>query len=244
MNDAENRLIVALDYPSWPDAEKMVGLLPEVKFFKVGLELYLASRGEAVRRLREAGKEVFLDLKFHDIPHTVAQASRQAALQGASIINVHAAGGREMMTKAAQAVKEQAEKARIQKPLLVAITVLTSLNEEDLEEIGLGRTEKTVPAWARLALEAGLDGVVASPQEIQLIRKSCGPDFKIICPGVRPAWSDTGDQKRVLTPGEAMELGADFIVVGRPITRAEKPREAALRIMDEMKKGLARRYSP
>ncbi|MFZ5755193.1 MAG: orotidine-5'-phosphate decarboxylase [Bacillota bacterium] len=234
MKNTDKRLIVALDFPTWGEAEKLVNQVPEVMFYKVGLELYLASRGEAVVKLREMGKEVFLDLKFHDIPNTVAQASRQAVAQGATIFDVHAAGGREMLSKAAQAVQEQAEFLQVRKPLLLAITVLTSMDEEDLKDIGLPDLRRTVRAWAKLAQESGLDGVVASPQEISLIREACGPDFKILCPGVRPSWAEAGDQKRILTPRKAIELGADYIVVGRPITQAQDPRLAALRIIEEL----------
>lgn len=234
MENAVKKLIVALDFSTWAEAEKMVNQVPEVSFYKVGLELYLASRGEAVARLREMGKEVFLDLKFHDIPNTVAQASRQAVAQGATIFDVHAAGGREMMKKAAQAAQEQAEILQVKKPLLLAITVLTSMDEKDLQELGLKDIGQTVKSWAKLSQEAGLDGVVASPHEIGLIRETCGPDFKILCPGVRPSWAEAGDQKRILTPRQAVELGADYIVVGRPITQAKDPRAAALRVLEEL----------
>lgn len=235
----ERGLIVALDAPSWPEAAKIAGMLPEVKFFKVGLELYLASRGEAVERLREMGKEVFLDLKFHDIPHTVAQASRQAVSQGVYMFNVHAAGGREMMRQAAAAAREEARIRGCRSPLMLAVTVLTSMNNADLEEIGLKDVEKTVARLAVLANEAGLDGVVASPQEIALIRAKCGPGFRIVCPGVRPLWAEAGDQKRIKTPREAIREGADFIVVGRPVLQAANPREAALKIINEIEEALA-----
>ncbi len=234
MKNTDKRLIVALDFPTWGEAEKLVNQVPEVMFYKVGLELYLASRGEAVVKLRAMGKEVFLDLKFHDIPNTVAQASRQAVAQGVTIFDVHAAGGREMMKKAAQAAREQAELLQVKKPLLLAITVLTSMGEQDLKEIGLTDLRRTVRAWAKLAQESGLDGVVASPHEIGIIRETCGPDFKILCPGVRPSWAEAGDQKRILTPRQAAELGADYIVVGRPITQSRDPRSAALRVIEEL----------
>ncbi|PKM88492.1 MAG: orotidine-5'-phosphate decarboxylase [Firmicutes bacterium HGW-Firmicutes-12] len=233
-NIAREKLIVALDFSTWEDAEKMVKSLPEVSLFKVGLELYLASSGLAVRRLRELGKEVFLDLKFHDIPNTVAQACRQAAREGAFIFNVHASGGREMMRQAVLSAQEEAEKHELKKPLLLAVTVLTSLDDQDLSEIGLVGTKESVGRLAVLAKEAGIDGVVASPQEIKLIRELCGNDFKIVCPGVRPHWAGLGDQKRVLTPGEAVSAGADFLVIGRPITKAKSPNEAALKIMEEI----------
>jgi len=198
--------------------------------------MYLASRGQAVESLVKLGKEVFLDLKFHDIPNTVAQACRQAAGSGAAIFNVHAAGGPAMLQAAARATAEEAEKRGLTKPLLIAVTVLTSMNSQELAAVmGEQDLPQTVVRLARLAQEAGLEGVVASPQEIGLIREACGPDFKIICPGVRPEWAAAGDQKRVMTPGEAIRAGADYLVVGRPITQAANPREAAQRVRQEMK---------
>ncbi|MDX9871541.1 MAG: orotidine-5'-phosphate decarboxylase [Clostridia bacterium] len=238
---ARNKLIVALDFPAWKEAEQLVKSLPEAALFKVGLELYLASNGQAVKKLREMGKEVFLDLKFHDIPNTVAQACRQACREGAFLLDVHAPGGREMLRQAALAVQEEAARQKTPKPLLVAVTVLTSMDDTDLVEIGVcgaGGTAEAVARLARLAQEAGLDGVVASPQEIRLIREGCGPNFKIICPGVRPLWAAAGDQKRVMTPGEAIRAGADYLVVGRPITKAKSPNEAASQIIEEIKEAL------
>jgi orotidine-5'-phosphate decarboxylase len=234
----EDILIVALDYNCWAKAEKLVKMLPEVKYFKVGLELYLASNGAAVGKLRELGKQVFLDLKFHDIPNTVARACRQAVQQGAAILNMHAAGGRKMMEQGVQAAKERAQELRIDTPLVIAVTVLTSFDENSLQEIGLQGVEKAVLNFARLAEEAGLDGVVASPKEISLIRENCGSDFKIICPGVRPTWAAANDQKRITTPGDAVRQGANFLVVGRPITAAADPRKAALRVLEEIKEVL------
>ncbi|MGI6587426.1 MAG: orotidine-5'-phosphate decarboxylase [Peptococcia bacterium] len=238
LNRPEERLIVALDYPCWAEAEKLVQLLPEVKFFKVGLELYLASGGQAVSNLKKLGKEVFLDLKFHDIPNTVGRACRQAVEQGAAIFNLHASGGREMMRRGVQTARERAEELGIPVPLVIAVTVLTSLDEQSLQEIGLENVEETVLNFARLAEGVGMDGVVASPKEVALIRKNCGPDFKIICPGIRPKWAATNDQKRITTPREAISLGADYLVVGRPITAADDPRQAALRVMEEIKEAL------
>lgn len=235
----ERGLIVALDFPTWPEAERIVEMLPEARYFKVGLELYLTSGGAAVEYLRKMGKEVFVDLKFHDIPNTVAQACRQVVSQGAFMFNVHASGGREMMRQAAAAVREEALLRGGRRPLLLAVTVLTSMNNADLEEIGLHDVKDTVGRMAGLAREAGLDGVVASPWEIRLIRERCGPDFRIICPGVRPDWSEAGDQKRIKTPREAIREGADFLVVGRPVTKAANPREAALRIIAEIEEALA-----
>lgn len=227
------KLIVALDYSRWEDAEKLITKLPEVDVFKVGLELYLASRGEAVENVKRLGKKVFLDLKFHDIPNTVSQASRQAVKQGAAMFTIHTAGGRTMLSEAVKAARQEAQQAGSECKVL-GITMLTSLNEMDLKEIGLPPLEQSVKNLALLAREAGLDGVVASPREIRLIREACGPQLLLVCPGVRPAWAATGDQKRVLTPGEAAALGANYLVVGRPITAAADPREAALRILEEM----------
>jgi orotidine-5'-phosphate decarboxylase len=231
----EESLIVALDYAGWAEAETLVQMLPEVQYFKVGLELYLASRGEAVTKLRAMGKKVFLDLKFHDIPNTVAKACCQAVEQGATIFNLHAAGGRKMMEQGVQATWAKAQELGIAVPLVIAVTVLTSFDEPSFQEICLQGIEKSVVNFARLAEEARLDGVVASPHEISLIRENCQPDFKIICPGVRPAWAEVNDQKRVTTPGEAIRLGADYLVVGRPITSAFDPREAAIRVLKEIK---------
>lgn len=230
----EERLIVALDYSSWEEAEKLVRQLPEVRVFKVGLELYLASKGQAVGKLKELGKEVFLDLKFHDIPNTVGRACRQAVELGAAIFNLHASGGKQMMLQGVKSARERAAELGISMPLVIAVTVLTSMDEQALREIGLEDVEKTVLNFARLAEETGMGGVVASPQEVALIRKHCGSDFKIICPGIRPAWAATNDQKRITTPREAISLGADYLVVGRPITAAADPRQAALRVLEEI----------
>jgi len=235
----EERLIVALDFPTWAEAEDLVLRLGGgVKYYKVGLELYLASRGAAVEELRRLGKEVFLDLKFHDIPNTVAQACRQAVDHGAAIFNVHAAGGREMLEQGTRATTEQAKIRGITRPLLIAVTVLTSMNQNDLQEIGLVGVKETVARFAGLAQAAGLDGVVASPQEIAIIRAVCGSYFKIVCPGVRPEWAAKGDQKRVMTPKEAIEAGADYLVVGRPITQARDPQEAAALVRQEIEEAL------
>jgi orotidine-5'-phosphate decarboxylase len=197
--------------------------------------MYLASRGAAVDRLKEMGKEVFLDLKFHDIPNTVAQACRQAAGLGAAICNVHAAGGSSMLREAARALNEEAARLGVKRPLLIAVTILTSMNSSELAQV-MGQQElpETVTRLARLAQEAGLDGVVASPQEIKIIRTACGADFKIICPGVRPEWAAAGDQKRVMTPSEAVAKGSSYLVIGRPIIAAEDPKAAAQAIAREI----------
>jgi len=231
------RLIVALDYPVWPDAAKLVGSLPDASHFKVGLELYLASRGEAVRELKSMGKRVFLDLKFHDIPQTVAGAVGQAVLSGADMINVHASGGPAMM-KAALAARDRASEG-MAKPLLIAVTVLTSLDDTDIKLVGFADATASDAAvrLAELSKGCGMDGVVCSPHEIRPMRQRFGKDFKLVCPGVRPSWSEKGDQKRVFTPSDAMGEGADYIVVGRPITRAEDQLAAYRSIIREMEAG-------
>ena len=231
------RLIVALDYPVWSEASKLVRSLPEAEHFKVGLELYLASRGEAVRELKSMGKRVFLDLKFHDIPQTVAGAVNQALISGADMINVHASGGPAMM-KAALAARDQASAGRI-KPLIIAVTVLTSLDDADIRLMGFADATASDVAvrLAELAKGCGMDGVVCSPHEIRPMRQRFGEAFKLVCPGVRPSWSEKGDQKRVFTPYEAMKEGADYIVVGRQITKAEDPLAAYRSIIGEMEAG-------
>lgn len=229
------RIIVALDVENEHEALALADQLRDYAgAFKVGLQLYGRAGPPIVRSLTEDGHKVFLDLKFHDIPNTVDRACRQAVEQGAAIFNLHASGGREMMRRGVQAARERAAELGIPVPLVIAVTVLTSLDEQSLQEIGLGNVEKTVLNFARLAAEVGMDGVVASPQEVALIRKHCGPDFKIICPGIRPKWAATNDQKRITTPQEAISLGADYLVVGRPITAAADPRQAALRVMEEI----------
>jgi len=236
---ASQRLIVALDFPTWEQASKLVDRLDNVTFFKVGLEMFLSSRGQAVEHLRARGKKVFLDLKFHDIPNTVAQACRQIMPLGVDICNVHALGGKSMMEKAMAAIREEAEKLNVAAPALIAVTILTSMQETDLQQVGLEASpESNVSRLARLAKEAGLQGVVASPREIPLIREACGRDFLIVCPGVRPQGADLGDQKRVMTPKEAIKAGADYIVVGRPITQAADPAASAAAILDEISSAL------
>ena len=231
------RLIVALDYPDWQEAEALVRKLPEARHFKVGLELYLASSGSAVQRLKDLGKEVFLDLKFHDIPQTVAAAVAQAARSGADMMNVHASGGPAMLEAAARA--RDIAQAAGKKTKLIAVTILTSLDDSDTKAIGYSDASATEAAvrLAGLAKRAGLDGVVCSPHEILQLKQLYGKQFTLVTPGVRPSWSDKGDQKRVFTPADAIRDGADYIVVGRPITKAEVPAEAYASIIGEMEDG-------
>jgi orotidine-5'-phosphate decarboxylase len=232
----KEKLIVALDVPNLKEAEKLVkSLSPVVKVFKVGKELFTAEGPDAVRMIHAHRAKVFLDLKFHDIPNTVASACEAATRLGVFMLNVHALGGKQMLFSAVQAVHKTAAELKRTPPLLIGVTVLTSLSEKDLADIGVkAKLKKEVEKLALLSKTCGLDGVVASAQEIEIIRKAAGPDFLIVTPGVRPLWASKGDQKRVMTPREAIEKGANFIVVGRPITQAPDPADAARKILLEM----------
>ena len=241
MLPAKERLIVALDVDSVAEAETLVSRLQDqVGVFKVGMQLYNSVGPDIVRRIQNSGGRVFLDLKLHDIPNTVGQASVALTRQRVFMFNIHTAGGSEMMKKAVDMTRQEVADSVIPLPLVIGVTVLTSINQAILEnEMGVPRSvEEQVVHWARLAKESGLNGVVASPKEIRAIRAECGNDFLIITPGVRPAWAAVNDQKRVMTPREAVEAGASYLVVGRPITGAADPDEAAKRIVKEMEEGL------
>jgi len=227
--NASERLIVALDVPTADDALRLVDRLAgRVSFFKVGSQLFTAAGPEIVRALVARNLRVFLDLKYHDIPNTVAAAVKSAAGLGVSLLTLHGLGGRAML--------EAAASARPEGPLrLLAVTVLTSHDEASLAQIGLaGALSDSVRRLARLARDAGIDGVVASPLEAGLLREACGKGFLIVTPGVRPAGAQAGDQSRLATPAGALSAGADYLVVGRPITDATDPAEAATGIVREM----------
>ena len=234
---ADDRLIMALDVHRMEDVKTLVeGLGDSVNFYKVGMELFYSVGASVVTHLKERGKKVFLDLKLHDIPNTVGGGLCSLMDLGADILNVHAGGGFTMMRTAAERLREGAAKKGVPCPKLIAVTVLTSINSEDWE--GLGQTSNIkgqVILLAKLAQKAGLDGVVASPEEAALIRESCGGDFLIVTPGIRPAWASTDDQSRISTPAAALRNGATHLVVGRPIRAAADPKEAAERILAEMK---------
>jgi len=233
----KNPLIIALDVDTMEEAGNLVNrLYPYAGAFKVGMQLYNSAGPQVLKWLRQKNVPVFVDLKLHDIPNTVAAAARVLTRYGASILNVHAAGGSSMIRAAAEAVRKEAADNGTERPLVTAVTVLTSIDQEMFKnELGIpGLLQERVTAWARLARESGLDGVVASPQEITAIRKACGPDFVIITPGVRPAGSAANDQKRTMTPAEAMELGATYLVVGRPVTAAPDPVKAIREILKEI----------
>ena len=214
------RIIVALDYPDAESARRVVARLsPELCRLKVGKELFVAAGPDFVRELVAQGYAVFLDLKFHDIPNTVAQACKAAARLGVWMMNVHAAGGPRMLVAAREAL-EGLER----RPLLIAVTVLTSMGPEELRAIGVEASpEQQVLRLARLTGEAGLDGVVCSALEASALRQSLGPDFCLVTPGIRPAGSEVGDQTRILTPIQAVRAGADYLVIGRPITQSADP---------------------
>jgi orotidine-5'-phosphate decarboxylase len=242
-----DKLIVALDLPTGDAATRMAERLQgHVGMFKVGSELFTAEGPVPVRYLVATGHRVFLDLKFHDIPNTVRAAAREAAQLGVSMVNVHASGGRKMMEAALEGARsalatvwgnpERSQGPSQQAgPKVLAVTILTSLEIQDLEELGISGTPmEAVVRLARLAQSAGLDGVVASAREISAIRQACGPEFLIVTPGIRPASAAANDQARIATPASAIAAGADYLVVGRPITGTPDPAAAADAIVAEM----------
>lgn len=233
----DDRLIVALDFPTLEQAKSCVLELGDaVSYYKVGMELYYAVGSEIIRFLKSQNKQVFLDLKLQDIPNTVAHALTVLSGLGADMMNVHAVGGRKMMSEAVKAVHAAAEAAGKSAPKLIAVTILTSMDNEQFADLNYKNTiAEQVIALAKLAKEAGMDGVVASPQEASAIREACGKDFLIITPGVRPAGASLDDQSRVATPAGAFKNGSSHIVVGRPITKAEDRQAAAAAIVEEIK---------
>lgn len=240
-HEAKQRLIFALDVASLGEVKTYVSLLKdEVGLFKVGKQLFLHGGPQVVRTIRQKGGRVFLDLKFHDIPRTVANASVEAARLGVQMLNLHASGGFEMMRETVAAVNKTCKAERWHRPTLLAVTVLTSLDKADLKRTGiLATVENQVARLAMLAREAGMDGVVASPLEVSRIRRDCGKHFLLVIPGVRLRGEAWDDQKRVLTPEEAIRAGANYLVIGKPIRDAHDPRMVARQIVQEMAQGLA-----
>lgn len=233
-----DKIIVALDTPDLKKAKKLVKALhKKIYHFKVGSELYTAHGPEAVKAIRWAGGHVFLDLKFHDIPNTVDGAVREATEQNIFMLTVHISGGFQMMEAARRAAEEVARRKKVKRrPKIVGVTILTSLSERELrDEIGMNRpVDEMVLHLAELADRAGLDGVVASGKELPLIRSKMGKDLIVVTPGIRPAWSVKGDQTRIVTPQKAIQMGADYLVIGRPITEAKDPIEAADKVIQEL----------
>lgn len=225
-----DRIFCAIDTTDVNAATALAArLVGHVGGIKLGKEFFTAHGPEGVRRVTACGMPLFLDLKFHDIPNTVAGAVRAALPLGPAVLNVHASGGRAMMAAAAEAA------SGADGTLLIGVTILTSLSDEDIAEVGYAAgTAESVVRLAKLAKESGLGGVVCSPREIETIRAACGPDFKLVVPGIRPAWAAAGDQKRIMTPADAIRTGADYIVIGRPITGADDPIEAAKRVAEEL----------
>jgi orotidine-5'-phosphate decarboxylase len=236
LEDSE-RIIVALDVDSATAADAVIDeLAGRVGAFKVGLQLFSAAGPQYVRRLTERGIKVFLDLKFHDIPNTVAKSAVEASKLGVWMLNVHASGGREMMERTVQEVASQCERKGTKKPLIIAVTVLTSSSEETLREIGISNdVEQQVGNLARLAAVSNMDGVVASPREVAVIRSAVlNPDFLTVTPGIRPKAGTLDDQKRVTTFGQALANGSDYVVIGRPITQASNRVAAVEQILSEV----------
>lgn len=224
-------IVVALDYPTPAQAIEMAKQLDPSKCrVKVGKELFTASGPAILEQLHKLNFDVFLDLKFHDIPNTCAGAVAVAAELGVWMVNVHASGGERMMNAAAEAIANKNNK-----PILIAVTVLTSMEQSDLAGIGLDISPRQqVERLAKLSKQSGMDGVVSSAQEIQLIKELCGNDFLTVTPGIRPAGSAAGDQRRIMTPQQAVNVGGDFLVIGRPITQSTNPKEVCLDIINSL----------
>lgn len=236
-SEAAGKLMVALDYSSAEQAKTLIRELEGIPcYMKVGMQLFYAAGADFVKELKASGYKVFLDLKLHDIPNTVKGGANSITRLGVDMFNVHAAGGKSMMASAMEGVLEALDNHSAARPLLIGVTQLTSTDQETMNrEIGIpGSVESAVLSYASLTKEAGLDGVVASPLEVPAIKAHCGKDFITVTPGIRPAGSSRGDQSRTLTPAEAVRSGTDYMVIGRPITEAAVPREAAEQIIGEM----------
>lgn len=228
---AQERIIVPLDVPDLDSAIALVEKLPDVTFWKVGLELFVSAGTSILDYLNQQEKRIFLDLKFHDIPKTMAGACRSAVRYNVDFLTLHAAAGKEALQAAAQAKKEENSSTK-----LIAVTLLTSISSRELAldlKVPVELPEYTLQ-MAILAQESGLDGAVCSPQEVSELRRVCGDNFWLLCPGVRPKFSQAGDQKRVMTPKEALDAGADYLVIGRPITGVDNPEVAWQQICQEI----------
>lgn len=227
MTKAADKIIVALDVATTEEALGLVAKLREqISLFKVGLQLHTSEGPEIVRTIRATGAEIFLDLKLYDIPNTVAGAVESAGNLGAQMLTIHLSGGGEMIRAAVAARKNHLS--------ILGVTVLTSADEETLREVGIPeKIDVQVLRLARLGIANGIDGIVASPHEIKMLRAELGDKIKIIAPGIRPSWSHPGDQKRIMTPRQAIEAGADYLVIGRPITSHSNPSEALKQLLSE-----------
>lgn len=231
------KIIVALDVDSKEQACELVRrLAPPLSYFKVGSRLFVSCGPSVIEDLKDLGVKIFLDLKFHDIPNTVAEAAEAATSFGVDMFNVHLSGGREMIKAAVTRASDTSARLGLSRPLVLGVTVLSSLNGDMLkEEIGVVRSlDDHVVEMTRMGLDCGLDGVIASPREAELLRKHCGNDFLIVTPGVRPDWAAKDDQQRILTPAQALQSGASYLVIGRPIIKHPAPQEAAEKIIEEI----------
>jgi orotidine-5'-phosphate decarboxylase len=230
MTKAAEKIIVALDVATKAEAVALVEELREqISIFKIGLQLYTAEGPEVVRAVLATGAKVFLDLKLHDIPNTVARAVESAAQLGVQMLTIHLSGGPEMIRAAAEARKNNLS--------ILGVTVLTSATEETLREIGISdKIDNQVLRLAKLGVECGIDGLIASPREVKMLRQEFGGEIKIVTPGVRPNWAEAGDQKRAVTPREALDVGADYVVIGRPIVADPNPRQALTKILGELER--------
>ena len=236
MNSPKEKIIFALDVEHFREAQHWVGLLKDhVGMFKVGKQLFTHAGPKVIDMIRQKGQKAFLDLKFHDIPNTVARAGEEATKLNVSMFDLHALGGSEMMRKTAEASRTAAKGLGISRPLILAVTILTSMDEDTLKAVGIqGPIPDEVGRLALLSMEAGVDGVVASPQEIGIIRAKCGRKFIIVTPGIRLPSDRRDDQKRTLSPKEAIAAGADYLVIGRPIKEAKDPIEAVKKIIEDI----------
>lgn len=236
--DFAGRIMIALDYSDAGEARTLLRQLEGIGcYMKVGMQLFYAAGPSFVRELKERGYRVFLDLKMHDIPNTVKGGACSITRLGVDMFNVHAGGGVAMMRAAADGVSEALESdSALTRPMIIGVTQLTSTNQQTLnDEIGIpGPVEEAVVRYAQLAHQAGLDGVVASPHEVEAIKSAYGPSFYTVTPGIRPAGSEIGDQSRIMTPREAFQRGTDYIVIGRPVTAVSDPRQAVESILEEL----------
>ena len=233
---AVERIIVPLDVPDENQAIALIDALPNVTFWKVGLQLFVSSGPAILKALKERDKQIFLDLKFHDIPNTMAGACEAAGRYGVDLLTVHATAGKIGLQAAQQAATKGAQAVGCPSPIVIAVTLLTSISEQALaSELKVtGEVSTFAKEMALLAQSSGLGGAVCSPKEAELLKEACGDGFCLVCPGVRPSWAQKGDQQRAMTPGDAVRAGADYLVIGRPITQAADSAAAIARICQEI----------
>ena len=233
--DSKNKIIVALDTIDTNEALELIKLIPNVGAFKLGLEYFCANGPKGIRKISETGIKIFLDLKFHDIPNTVAGAIKASLDLEPFMMTVHLSGGYNMLHRTMEEVKEYCSKKSLKKPLILGVSVLTSIDNNDFSSLGIiGKVEDQVIRLAKLAERASLDGLVCSPKELKVVKKETEKNLILVTPGIRPAGGDVNDQKRIMTPSQAINDGADFLVIGRPITGVNDPKKALHNISLEM----------